>query len=557
MKRSSILRLAVIFGFAVIGLAASSVIVQWTYNRIYVPVGTSLQLRYKGPPLPLPFLGQRPAAKRGEFAKVDENGMPLELGVLEQLRGPGRHFYCPLWWERKLIPDTILKTGAVGIVVSKMGSSLSEGKFLVDGEIGETKHKGILRKAFGPGQYRINSYAYEVRTVGEVIIKSGDQTKHAGWVRIPPGYVGVVTNLDSNPILGTEPGIQDDVLPPGLYLVNEKEQQIDIVEIGLRELTIQATLKKDNSGAVAYEDGGEPSIADPDTGIGFPSNDGFPIIMDFTAIWGVMPSQAAEVIRKFGNVAAVETKVVLPQIESICRNMGSKLGAVDLLIGESRQKFQTDTSSEFRTVLKDKGITVMNGLVRHIHIPQEVRTPIQEANIAGELKLTREQEQLTAETEAFFKEAEEKVNLATQEITSETEKLVATKLAEGEKSAKEISATSQQLVAAIDKQTAELEAQATVLLGQATANVKKIMEEAKAQKFQLAVESFGSGDAYNLWVFATELPDDIELNLLYAGEGTLWTDLKGLTETLVARQAKESSPKKTPPPRTQPRSGSR
>ena len=62
---------------------------------------------------------------------------------------------------------------------------------------------------------------------------------------------------------------------------------------------------------------------------------------------------------------------------------------------------------------------------------------------------------------------------------------------------------------------------------------------------------------YNLWVFATELPDDIELNLLYAGEGTFWTDLKGLTETLVARQAKESSPKKTPPPRTQPRSDSR
>ena len=532
--------------------------IEWSYNRIYVPEGSSLLLRYKGPPLPIPGLGMRPAAATGRFAEVDENGAPKELGVLEQMVGPGRHFYCPLWWERTLVEDQTVEPGEVGLVVSKMGNDLPGGQFLVDGDLGKTEFKGILRKVFGPGTYRVNPYAYEFRKMEEVTFRSGDQEKKAGWVNIPTGYVGVVTDLADNPLTGAKTGIQDKVLQPGLYPINEKEQQVDIVEIGYREMSIGANMKTDPQGNLLLDESGEPSIADDGSGVEFPSRDGFPIRMDFTAIWGIMPDQASSVIRKFGNVDAVETKVVIPQTESICRNMGSTLGAVELLIGESRQTFQQETSENFRDVLHEKGITVLNGLVRHIHIPQEVRMPIQKANIADELKLTREQEQLTAETEALLREAEEKVTLATQEIKVQTEKLVAEKLAEGMKQAEEIKAGTEQLVAAIDKQTAELEAQATVLLGEAEAEAKKLSEEAKADKFRLAVEAFGAGDAYNQWVFASGLPDDIELNLLYAGEGTFWTDLKGFTDVMLGRQVQKSqSPQKRPIQKTPLRSTNR
>ena len=291
-------------------------------------------------------------------------------------------------------------------------------------------------------------------------------------------------------------------------------------------------------------------LADRDSLVKQALNDGFKIHMDFTAVWGIMPDQAADVIRKFGNLEAVETKVVVPQIESICRNKGSSLGAVDLLVGDTRQKFQEEVSDAFHKILEEKGLTLLHGFVRNIHIPQEVRKPIQEKFVADELKLTREQEILTARTEATLREAEGKVELEKERIDSETMKLVAQAIAEGNKEAEETKAETTKLVAVIARKTAELEAEASVTLGKAKAGAKQVEAEAKSELFGLAVDSFGSGNAYNQWVFATGLPKDIQLDLLYAGEGTLWTDLKGFTEVMLGRDAKERTDSRAAVPAT-------
>jgi regulator of protease activity HflC (stomatin/prohibitin superfamily) len=521
---------------AVLVLAVAYELFEWTFNRIYVPAGHSLVMIYRGPPLP--FLpGNRPAAESGQFAKVDENGRPLERGILKDMLGPGRHFRWIGWWSSTLVPDVVVKPGQVAVVSSKMGKALPDGQFLVDGAIDQTTEKGDLRQVFGPGTYRINSYAYTVNVIQESTIKSGTQTKHAGWISIPTGYVGVVTNLANNAAKNVVAGIQDKVLQPGLYPINPNEQQVDIIGVGYSEKSIKSNLVS-MDGLPVLDESGEPTVMDDESGIAFPSNDGFKIHMDFTAVWGIMPDQAADVIRKFGNLEAVETKVVVPQIESICRNKGSSLGAVDLLVGDTRQKFQEEVSDAFHTILEDKGLTLLHGFVRNIHIPQEVRKPIQEKFIADELKLTREQELLTARTEATLREAEGKVDLERERIDAETTKLVAEAVAEGNKVAEETNAETTKLVAVIARKTAELEAEASVTLGKAKAGAKQLEAEAESELFKLAVDAFGSGAAYNQWVFATGLPEDIQLDLLYAGEGTLWTDLKGFTETMLGRQAK-------------------
>ena len=81
-----------------LGLLLALFTVQMAFNCIYIDEGESLLLRYKGPLL----LGSGKAAEPGQFAKAGE------VGIMEELKGPGRHFYCPIWWERKRIPDVVV-----------------------------------------------------------------------------------------------------------------------------------------------------------------------------------------------------------------------------------------------------------------------------------------------------------------------------------------------------------------------------------------------------------------------------------------------------------------
>lgn len=530
------------------GILLAAFTFHMSVNCIYIKEGESLLLSYKGPLL----LGSGKPAVPGQFAKEKEG----EVGVYEELRGPGRHFYCPLWYTRERVPDVVVKPGEVAVVVSKLGDPLPAGQLLVEGEVtgpDRAKHKGTLRKVLGPGRYRINRYAFDAKIVATEQQKFGETMKFAGWVTIPTGYVGVVTNLDKGLQQGGIGGIQSKVLPPGIYAINPKAQQLDIVGVGYWETSISVKHRVDAEGREILDPSGEPE-AIPGSGIGFPSNDGFNIQLDFTAIWGVLPKDAPKVVETFGTIDAAEQRVIMPQSESISRINGSKMGATELLVGETRQKFQTSVSEHFQEEVKKSHLSLLYGLVRHIYIPKDIRTPLQEGYVADELTLTREEERTTKTAEGELREAEKKVIQETEKVRVETAKLVASELAEGEKEVGEIEATTKQQVAAIDKQIAEFDAKRIEQLGKAKSEAEKLMQEAQSQKFDLAVKAFGNPAAYTRWQFASGLPDDMQLQLFYAGEGTLWTDLKGITPTLPLTSPAAATPKTpaaTQPTRTQ------
>ena len=125
---------------------------------------------------------------------------------------------------------------------------------------------------------------------------------------IPPGYVGVVTNKASDPVTRQDRGIQKQVLQPGIYFFNPEEKRIDIVSIGYAETSLTVEARKQTAAqntasrqaaANLIRDLGDrlgTSTADdpiylPGKGIEFPSSDGFPIHLDFTAIWGILPDR--------------------------------------------------------------------------------------------------------------------------------------------------------------------------------------------------------------------------------------------------------------------------
>lgn len=552
----------------VTGLAAAALVYllgyvgiwQWVVCRTEVPAGASLLIRYKGP---WPF-GAAPFAPEGTLVKADRTGRPRQVGILEEMPGPGRHFYSPLEYETSLVKDQLIPPGKIGVVTSKVGRALPPGTFLTD----EDGYRGIRRRVLTPGRYRLNTYAYDVRVVAvDECVKLGNRLKRRGDdpTLIPPGYVGVVTNMTDDPKVGQVQGIQKEVLQPGIYFFNPAEKQVEIISIGYSETTLMvesdkaATANASRAGAPRAASSktlgdrlGKGTGADPvyvtGKGIEFPSNDGFLIHLDFTAIWGILPEQAPDVVRKFGTLKDVEQKVILPQIGSICRMHGSKRGAVDLLVGDSREEFQNETAEELERVLTAKNLSLLFGLTRHIYVPRQVREPIQKAKIANELTKTRKQEQLTAKAQAELTEAKAKVTLSERTTMAETGKLVAQVEAEGEKAAREIEAETEKLKAEIDAKTAKIAAQSTKVLGEATAKKTELTRQAEADRFRQYVNALGGPEAYNKYVFAEGLPSEIKLGVFYAGPGTFWTDLKGFEQTLLGKIASEPPP--TAPPRS-------
>jgi SPFH domain/Band 7 family protein len=524
---------------------------QWMICRIEVSAGYSLLVRYKGP---WPF-GSSALAPEGTLVQTAVAGRPLQVGILEAMPGPGRHFYSPLEYETQFVPDQVVSPGKLGVLVSKLGKPLPEGTYLVDAK----GYRGILRKVLTPGRYRINTYAYDVKIVDvdacaelstRVTRKADDPTL------IPPGYVGVVTNKADDPLAGEVRGIQEKVLQPGIYFLNPEEKRIDIVSIGYSEtsLTVEArksagvptgasvtaTASPNDLGDRLGTSTADDPIYTPGKGIEFPSSDGFPIHLDYTAIWGVLPEQAPNIVRQFGTLKDVEHKVILPQIESICRLHGSRRGAVDLLVGGTREQFQNETSAELERVLTSKNLSLLFGLTRHIYVPKAVREPIQKAKIADELTKTRDQEQLTAKAQAELTEAKAKVVFGEKRTQAETEKMVAEVGAEGEKKAKEIEAMTEKLRAEIDAKSAAIEARTTRVLGQAKAQSVKLAKEAKAERLQLLVKAMGGPGPYERYIFAEGLPADLKVGIFYAGPGTLWTDLKGFEQTMLGKLVSET-----------------
>jgi len=126
------------------------------------------------------------------------------------------------------------------------------------------------------------------------------------------------------------------------------------------------------------------------------------------------------------------------------------------------------------------------------------------------------------------------VDIARETVKANTRVMVANILAEGEKEAAQIEAQAQLEVATIQEEVAQLVAQRTEILGQANADVVKMKKESEAKGYQMLIQAFGSGQAYNLYTFAENFKPE-SIRLFFAGDGTFWTDLSRFEELGAAK----------------------
>lgn len=191
-------------------LAGSWLVWQWGFCRFYVAPGYMAIVN----------------AKSGEaLAPGQILAKPGQQGIQEQVLGEGRHFLNPWLYEYKIVPIIAIPPGKVGVVTSKIGAELPAGEFLA-----EPGQKGIWRGLLGPGKHRLNPYGYQIDIVDAI--------------SIPVGYVGVVTSLSGKQTTPDafagpgEKGVRRDILQPGLYYVNPKELQVDLLEIGVNQVSL-------------------------------------------------------------------------------------------------------------------------------------------------------------------------------------------------------------------------------------------------------------------------------------------------------------------------------
>ena len=517
-----------------------------------------------------------------------------QRGIQEDVLGEGRHFLNPWFYEREIRPVVSIAPGKVGIVTSKVGAELPEGEFLAEGG-----QKGIWRNVLGPGKYRMNPVGYQIDVVDAI--------------SIPIGYDGVVTSLSGTQTPPSEfakrgeKGVRSDVLQPGLYYVNPREYKVDVLEIGVNQVSLigkgggavitknlmasqnaamdqlqQNVLQEQQEKRADYmrsesssgmrlgrlvAPASAPAPAKSVAGakkskdlpavdfemapaespslsfvlnqfVEFPSRDGFEISLDMTVEFELQPKDVAWIFRTYGDLPAAVDKVIMPQILSVSRLKGSAYGAKDFIVGEGREKFQTELTDALAATLAEKRILIHNALIRHVNVPGQILDPIQQASLAQEQDLTNQEKQNTAKKQAELNTELSLIDQRREQVAQETEKIKAVVKADEEKQVAEIQGDTMRQAAEIEKQTAGVNAERITTLGTADAQVTSLVEGEKAKGLQLKIKAFGDAEAYNLWTLATALGDDLKINILHAGPGTLWTDLEkaGLSD-LGAGQA--------------------
>jgi regulator of protease activity HflC (stomatin/prohibitin superfamily) len=500
---------------------------KWGAMRVYVPPDKAMVVIHKfGQSLP-------PDAV---VVPKDDNRYK---GVEEEVRGPGRYFLDPVEYDTELVDLMKIPAGnpenwewdsngqlkdpddapMVGLVTMKQGKDAPQGQQVVP-----VGFKGIQQEVLTPGTYKINPYLEEVTLVPAVVV--------------PPGSVGVVTRLIGTggesaaivPAASTEPGVDTsrivtdktkrgilrDVLQPGIYYLNPKIIKTTIMPVGYDEISLDHST---------------------DTAVHFYSQDGYEVQADFTVVWGRSPADAPDIVATIGDISRIEQNLIEPAMKAACQNEGSKYSAVELIRGLTRSQFQDDLSDALSRQVTPRHVLILLALVRDISIKDTsgndatsgLLATIQRANIEVERQLTNEQKTATASKEAELQQALKLVDVARETVAAESNVKVATTLAEGRKSAAEIDADRDLQTATIQLNVAQLDAQRVSILGQANADVQRMKNEADAKGAKMMVDAFGSPKAYNEYTFAKNF-QPTDLRLIFAGQGTFWTDLKSFQD---------------------------
>jgi uncharacterized membrane protein YqiK len=267
-----------------------------------------------------------------------------QRGPQKDILLPGTYYVNPQLF--KVIPESAkeVKPGEVAVIVSNTGKDPSEDirkqmaakvRDRMEREEKEQAEETAARLDRIDDKRTAEEIKSELMS-GDPADRRLDEGAHEAYV-VPEGYRG----------------IQETVVGPGRYYVNTLA--ISPIIIPTTNLTVEWT-----SGEVA-------NTFNPFEVI---SKDGFTMQLEVRVVFRVKPEDAPFMVAKIGGIDRLIQNVMHPLIDSIFRNQASESSAMAYL--QNRHEEQERAEARVRAHLLKYHVDVVNVLICHIHLPEEL-----------------------------------------------------------------------------------------------------------------------------------------------------------------------------------------
>src|SRR3982751_2795221 len=267
-----------------------------------------------------------------------------QRGPQKDILLPGTYYINPLLF--KVIPETAkeVKPGEVAVIVSNTGKDPSDDiRRQMAAKVRERMEREEKEQAEQSAKVldkiddgrTAQEIANELLT-GDPADRRLDEGAHEAYV-VPEGYRG----------------IQESVVGPGRYYVNT---------LAISPIVIPTTNQ-----TVEWTSGEVVNTFNPFEVI---SKDGFTMQLEVRVVFRVKPEDAPFMVAKIGSVDRLIQNVMHPLIDSIFRNQASESSAMAYL--QNRHEEQERAEARVRAHLLKYHVDVVNVLICHIHLPEEL-----------------------------------------------------------------------------------------------------------------------------------------------------------------------------------------
>lgn len=422
-------------------------------------------------------------------------------GVMLAVEQEGRHFLNPLFWSYEIHPIVKVPPGKALILTRKFGKRLpnerlAQGDVLSQAGLQDLQgDRGILREPLGPGNYRLNPYAFSWQEVAAIEIGPDEVGVRTLKVGKDPRTLPASPDRPRYVVPDGYQGVQQTPVSNGTYYLNPYVETIAPVEVRSHTASL--------------------------TDVEFPSRDGFILKPHVTVEYQVRREKAPEIMVRLTDEGLLHQldatpqqqmdneilqKVILPHMRGYARIEGSNFDARDFILAAGNAANQNPTNprelmqkallEKIRPRCQELGIDIRSVLLGEMKPPTELAEQISLRDLA------RVEQQKNTVRVGQYREMQKLMSVQTlkeqarERVEAETRLQVMKTQAKQQMEVEELKLKQELENAQIGLDAARSRADAMLTKGKAAATVINLQNEAEVAGLKTAVQGFTSAASF-------------------------------------------------------------